>query len=55
MLNLSVPKTKMGLLLKHLKVPTSSTSKETLVLLAEEGLAQYQGASLGIYDPIDFK
>jgi len=23
--------------------------------LAEEGLAQYQGASLGIYDPIDFR
>ena len=37
-------------------VPTSpSPSKHSLVLLAEEGLAQYQGASLGIYDPINFR
>ena len=48
-------KLRWGLLLKHLNVPTSSSSKRSLVLLAEEGLAQYQGASLGIYDPIDFR
>ena len=34
---------------------TSPDSKQSLVLLAEEGLAQYQGASLGIYDPVEFR
>ena len=48
-------KLRWGLLLKRLNVPTSSSSKRSLVLLAEEGLAQYQGASLGIYDPINFR
>ena len=38
-----------------LNAPASSSSTQALVLLAEAGLAQYQGASIGIYDPVDFR